>query len=132
MVIKNDPDYEKRKEIEASLQEDEDSKKERLLKQFMEFSPSLILIAFMYAKNFEETGEDITKRWVTAEQQGDALQRYYDKGFNAGYQEGIQKGMEYERKKIEKLDKKIKRDRNDPDSISFDSANRQIKLSRPH
>lgn len=107
MVINNDPNYEKNKKNEERLNRTEEERKDALFAELRKESSSIICLAVMYAKNFEETGEDITQKWITAEQQADALQRYYDKGFRQGYQEGIQKGREYERKKMEKFNKKL-------------------------
>ena len=103
MVINNDPDYEKKRAAKEKLEEGEFVRRRRLLDQFMDCSSSVIALAFMYAKNFEETGSDVTEKWITAEQQAEALQRYYNKGYNTGYGDGLSKGREHERKRIQKV-----------------------------
>lgn len=120
MVINNDPDYEKKRAAKDRLEEGEFARRRRLLDQFMDCSSSIIALAFMYAKNFEETGFDVTEKWVTAEQQADALQRYYDKGYQNGYGDGIQKGREYEREKIKRINEIASR--SSADSIIRKSA----------
>ena len=104
MVIDKDPN----RRHETPVVEDESVQKENLLNEMRKESLAIICLALMYAKNFEETGMDITTRWVTAEQQADALQKCFDKGYNTGYQDGIKSGREFERKKMEKMQRKGK------------------------
>ena len=67
-----------------------DEQKERMLAQMREESLTVICLAYMYAKNFEETGVDITTRWATMEQQNKILQEVY----NRGYKDALQKIQE--------------------------------------
>jgi flagellar biosynthesis/type III secretory pathway protein FliH len=93
MVINKDPNYDKKRQAEAQLNQSEDVRKEALIAELRKESVSIICLALMYAKNFEETQEDLTKRLLNVEQNADLLQRIYNKG----YEEGIEKGKELER-----------------------------------
>lgn len=95
MVINKDPNYKKKKEAEEKLNRPEDERKEELISKLRKESVSIICLALMYAKNLEETGEDITRRLINANQNADILQRVYNKG----YEEGLYKGRELEREK---------------------------------
>ena len=74
MVINNSPKREEKPEISESEQ------KEKLLKALSEESYGVISLAYMFAKNFETFGEDVTRRWQNAILQTDALNRAYKKG----------------------------------------------------
>lgn len=102
MVINNDPDYEKKKAFQEKLAEGEFVRRRRLLDQFMDCSSSIIALAFMYAKNFEATGYDITEKWVTAERQADILQQVYNKGYKEGMIQGQIEGKKRYEKQINK------------------------------
>lgn len=138
MVVNTPPDYEEKRKLQAKIDEGELSKRKRLLEQFADFSSSLILLAFMYAKNFEETGEDITKRWGTAVQQSEALQKCYEKGYNEGFRAGVEKGAEHEKKKVESLVKKqvdMQNEKNYAVIFSDSDSNRELGeniISRAH
>ena len=54
--------------------------KERLLREISEQSVGVIALAHVYAKNFERLGVDVTKAWVTTEQQTRVLEAVYKKG----------------------------------------------------
>lgn len=95
VVINNDPNYEKKKEAEEKLNRSEDERKEALIAELRKESASIICLALMYAKNLEETGEDITRRLINVNQNADLLQKVYNKG----YEEGLYKGRELEREK---------------------------------
>ena len=95
MVINKDPDYEKKKQAEEKLNRSEDERKEALIAELRKESVSILCLALMYAKNLEETEEDITQRLITTNQNADLLQRVYNKG----YEDGIRKGRELEREK---------------------------------
>ena len=73
----------------------EDEQKESLISELRKESVSIICLALMYAKNFEETGEDLTQRLINVNQNADLLQRIYNKG----YEDGMIKGREMERDK---------------------------------
>lgn len=90
MVIRNDPDYKKKKAAEERLNKGEVAKKEEFLAELRKERVDILCLALMYAKNFEETGEDITKRLITADKNVDLLQAVYNKG----YREGLAKGKE--------------------------------------
>lgn len=54
--------------------------KERLLREISEQSVGVIALAHVYAKNFESLGVDVTKAWITTEQQTRVLEAVYKKG----------------------------------------------------
>ena len=89
MIVNRDPKYVK------PIVKTEDERKEELILKLREESVSIICLALMYAKNFEETGEDLTRRLINANQNAELLQRIYNKG----YEEGLIKGRELEREK---------------------------------
>lgn len=75
-----------------------DEQKEDFIAELRKERTDILCLALMYAKNFEETGEDITKRLITADKNIDLLQAVYNKG----YQEGLEKGKEFERERQRK------------------------------
>lgn len=89
MVVNRDPKYVK------PIAKTEDERKEELISELRKESVSIICLALMYAKNFEETEEDLTRRLINVNQNADLLQRIYNKG----YEEGLIKGRELEREK---------------------------------
>lgn len=84
MVVNRDPNYVK------PIVKTEDEQKEALISELRKESVSIICLALMYAKNFEETQEDLTKRLINVNQNADLLQRVYNKG----YEDGLSKGRE--------------------------------------
>lgn len=80
MVINNDPNYEKRKAAEEKLNRSEEEVKEELIGELRKESTGILCLALMYAKNFEETGEDLTQRLITVEQNANLLEAMYKKG----------------------------------------------------
>ena len=99
MVIQNSKDQQKQKELERKLSASEDERKEDILGKLRKESSSIITLAYMYAKNFEETGADITQRWATMQEQNAILQQVY----NRGYEEGLDKGRALEHEKYAKI-----------------------------
>ena len=98
MVINNDTNRAKQKEAEAKLSRSDDEIKNEIFEKMRAESVAVITLAYYYAKNFEETGADITKRWQTMQEQNSILQLAYNKG----YEEGLAKGREMEREKQNK------------------------------
>ena len=117
MVIDKSPNIPKQKEAERKLAMSDDERKDSLLEKLRAESTSIVLLAYMYAKNFEETGADITERWTTMEQQNAVLQKVYNKG----YEDGIDKGKELEREKNK---------RDNATNISVDEFIRQNTVQR--
>ena len=117
MVIDRNPNIPKQKEAERKLAMSDDERKDSLLEKLRAESTSIVLLAYMYAKNFEETGADITERWTTMEQQNAVLQKVYNKG----YEDGIDKGKELEREKNK---------RDNATNISVDEFIRQNTVQR--
>ena len=84
MLINRDPNYKK------PIVKTEDEQKEELISELRKESVSILCLAVMYAKNFEETEEDLTQRLINVNQNADLLQRVYNKG----YEDGLSKGRE--------------------------------------
>ena len=55
--------------------------KKQMLETLSKESSTVLTLAYIYAKGFENFGEDVTTRWKTAALQTDALNRAYIKGF---------------------------------------------------
>ena len=127
MVVQETESSVKNRKNEENLQVPEDVRKDEMLSKLRQESLTTICLAYMYAKNFEETGMDVTEKWVTAEQQADALEKYYQKGYDEGLQFGVEKGREYEQKKAEFMAKK--ETNQDPFFDNYDDidANRFIR-----
>lgn len=89
MVVNRDPNYVK------PIVKTEEEQKEALISELRKESVSIICLALMYAKNLEETEEDLTRRLINVNQNADLLQRVYNKG----YEEGLSKGRELERER---------------------------------
>ena len=53
----------------------DDSVKQKLLNSLAEEPPMVLSAAYVYAKNYVEYGEDITKAWTTAVQQASIIQQ---------------------------------------------------------
>jgi hypothetical protein len=95
MVIKDPKLYKKKEDEKQRLSVTDEENKEKLWSELKNESLGVITLAVMYAKNFEETGEDLTRRLINANQNADLLQKVYNKG----YVEGMDKGRELERGK---------------------------------
>ena len=93
MIANTDPAHEKRKALE---QKTEDEQKEELIAELRQESVSVIGLAVMFARGFNQTGEDLIRGW-TIEQQARIIQSQYNAGYRAGYIDGVAKGKEYER-----------------------------------
>lgn len=98
-----------KKQEEPSMEE----QKAKMLEQLGQESLSIICLAYMYAKNFEETGVDITTRWATMEQQNKILQEVYSRG----YKDALQK---------------IKEDNSNANSNHANGGARQDTVSESH
>lgn len=75
---------------EKPVEYSEDERKDDILSKLRQESLSIIYLAYMYAKNFEETGFDVTTKWATMEEQNKILQQVYNKG----YEDGLRKTNE--------------------------------------
>ena len=98
---------------EKNVEYSDDERKDNMLAQLRNESLSIICLAYMYAKNFEETGVDITTRWATMEQQNKILQEVY----NRGYRDALQKNQE---------------DNSNTNSNHANGGIRQDTVSEPH
>lgn len=57
------------------------SKKEVLLKELAKEDLQVLALAYVYAKNLQMYGEDVTEKWLTATQNASALEKAYNKGY---------------------------------------------------
>lgn len=103
MIVPVDDKVIRNRENQALVDREEEVAKAELLKSLSEESMSVICLAVVYAKNFDEYGCDVTERWMTAEQQSQIIKAYYKKGYNEGYVEGIVKGKELEREEARQI-----------------------------
>ena len=70
----------------------ENAKKQVLIDLMKDMPLSTLQIAFVYAKNYAEYGEDVTKTWLTVTENASALEKAYRKG----YYEGLKRQAESE------------------------------------
>ena len=104
--------------------ENKDHRK-NLLNELRKESIAVLTLAYGYAKNFAETGVDITEKWVTTEQQTQVLEQIYKRA----YEEGLIRGREIGEKTKESI-KRIQESRIDDDYDYFDDDDRQDRISR--
>ena len=128
MVVKPTAEQIKNRENEEKLRQSQVDAKDKLLDELRSESLGVIALAAMYAKNFEALGFDITERWVTAQQQGDAVEKIYQKG----YADGILKGREIEGETIKKrLDIESRRNSNEytylDDDVGQNNVSRALR-----
>ena len=71
----------------SSLTRGEGIRKLDLINELEKYNIGLLELALLYARNFEDFGEDITKKWETAEEQREKLQEIYNKGYEDGFYE---------------------------------------------
>lgn len=55
--------------------------KEKLWEEFEKQSEAVLTLAYMYARGYELTDEDITKEWTNAVQNNAIVERVYQKGY---------------------------------------------------
>ena len=75
-----DPNWEAKAEAERKLARTEEERKEALIEEMKKERADIICLALMYAKNFEETGGDITRCTINAIQNIQYLEAAYKKG----------------------------------------------------
>ena len=63
----------------------DDNVKQRLLDSLAEEPPMVLSTAYIYAKNYVEYGEDITKAWTTAVQQTSVIREVSRKAWAEAY-----------------------------------------------
>ena len=137
MIVDKDENSLRNKANAERLNIPEDERKEQLLSELRQESLSIISLAYVYAKNFEETGMNITEKLILTEQQANALQQYHDKVFQQGVNYGVEKGREYERAKIKVMEKKkAEREQNEhfyevDDGIDVDRLLGKNTISEP-
>lgn len=71
----------------------ENTRKQALIDLLKDMPIQTLQIAYLYAKNYTEYGEDVTKTWVTATQNAAALEKAYRKG----YYDALQRQAESEK-----------------------------------
>lgn len=59
----------------------ENIRKQALIDLLKDMPIQTLQIAYLYAKNYSEYGEDVTRTWVTATQNASALEKAYRKGY---------------------------------------------------
>lgn len=91
MVVCRDPEQIQQMENQKKLKVSEEENKEALIAELRKESCSMLCLAMMYAKNFEGTQEDITKRLLDVNANADLLQRVYNKGYEDGLR-SVKKG----------------------------------------
>ena len=99
MIIYNNSNNQVKKQVPKT----EEESKSEMLEELRKESLSIICLACLYAKKFEETGMDITERWATTEQQSEIIQNFYYQGYKKGYMDGIEKGKEIEREEMAQM-----------------------------
>lgn len=72
----------------------ENVKKQALIDLMKDMPLPTLQIAFVYARNYAEYGEDVTRTWLTATQNASALEKAYKKG----YYDALQRQEESENK----------------------------------
>lgn len=72
----------------------ENIKKQALIDLMKDLPLETLQIAYLYAKNYREYGEDVTKTWITATQNAGAL----EKAYRRGYYDALQRQAENEDK----------------------------------
>ena len=68
------------KKPDDPLDVDKNSIKQMMLEEIGKQPDVVITLAYIYATNFTEIGEDVTKKWITTKQQTDILEQAYKKG----------------------------------------------------
>lgn len=64
----------------------QEHKKEQLIEVLAKTPPMILATAYLYATNYVQYGEDVTKAWLTAVQNASALEKAYIKGYNDALQ----------------------------------------------
>ena len=59
----------------------ENIRKQALIDLLKDMPIQTLQIAYLYAKNYSEYGEDVTRTWVTATENSSALEKAYRKGY---------------------------------------------------
>lgn len=59
----------------------ENIRKQALIDLLKDMPIQTLQIAYLYAKNYSEYGEDVTRTWVTVTQNASALEKAYRKGY---------------------------------------------------
>lgn len=71
---------EKKPEPIPRIVETEEEQKARLLAEISKQPVGIIALSTVFANNFADLGLDVTKAWITTEQQTNALEAAYKKG----------------------------------------------------
>lgn len=130
MIVEQTPAQKQQRENDErveyySSEQGQEEVKENLLNELRKESLAVLSLAYAYAKNFAETGVDITEKWVTTEQQTQVLEQIYKRA----YEEGLIRGREIGEKTKESI-KRIQESRIDDDYDYFDDDARQDRISR--
>lgn len=68
----------------------ENVRKQALIYLMRDLPLQTLQIAYLFAKNYSEYGEDVTKTWVTATQNASALEKAYRKGYYDGLKNKVE------------------------------------------
>lgn len=94
--------------MDARHDKDSENVKKQALLNLMKGIPlQTLCIAYVYAKNYMEYGEDVTKTWNTVVEQSKALEKAYAKGYYDALQRQTETIIEADAIKREKIDKAI-------------------------
>lgn len=75
----------------------ENVKRQALIDLMKDMPLSILQISFIYAKNYTEYGEDVTRTWLTVTENVGALEKAYRKG----YYEALQRQVELDKIRAE-------------------------------
>ena len=64
-----------------------DDVKKQIIDKLLEEPPMVLSTAYVYAKNYVEYGEDITKAWTTAVQQESIIEEVRQKAWTVAYED---------------------------------------------
>ena len=74
----------------------ENIKKQALLNLMKDMPLQTLQIAYVYAENYKEYGDDVTKTWNTATEQSSILAKAYRKGYHDALQRHAESRSEEE------------------------------------
>jgi len=69
---------------EKGLELAESRKKQEIIDLMKKMPIETLSIAYLYAKNYTEYGEDVTRTWLTAVENASSLEKAYRKGYYDG------------------------------------------------
>ena len=70
-------------------------RKQALIDLLKDMPIQTLQIAYLYAKNYSEYGEDVTRTWITATENSSALEKAYRKGYYDALENNSMKDFVY-------------------------------------